>query len=503
MVLVPILIISVLFFSYRQILENFFATKNESNSIIEIIMDIDDKIKNMPPAYLENIDIHKDKVFRYFAQYNFFSEIIHGKKTDIVTLENIKENNLSFVYFDGKKGSIDVAIDNTTQNITLPKDIAKKLQSYQAKWVDELDFLHISRQIETPQGFITIDLFTSDSSIFLQGISSTSMVNFLLFAGIIFLISTIVILIICFVTSFSITKGIIKPISVLTEASNRVKNGTLSQDIEYNHVDELLPLCQTFNEMQRSLRENIKKQEIYEANRKEMIVGISHDLRTPLTSILSYVQALQDGLVLDREKQQKYLSVIHKKALNMEYLIQQLFQFSKLETENMIFNMENINLDTYIVNFLDKHEEEMRKHNVYLHYSDYQEQNIKSFTVEADTQQINRALHNIIENSLKYSHASPAHIQFFLQKSYDFVELSICDNGIGVEEKYISKIFDSFFCISKARLSEHKGKESGSGLGLSIVKSIMKAHGGFAHAKNNNGLEIVLTFPYKNIVEKV
>lgn len=140
-------------------------------------------------------------------------------------------------------------------------------------------------------------------------------------------------------------KNITVPLDNLCIGARRVREGNLDEDIPCEGAGELEKVCDSFNKMQHQLKLNIKKNEKYEQDRNEMIAGISHDLRTPLTSIKSYVKGLQDGVADTPERQKEYLNIIYRKSGDMEGLINQLFLFSKLQTGNLPFQFHPVMID--------------------------------------------------------------------------------------------------------------------------------------------------------------
>ena len=120
-------------------------------------------------------------------------------------------------------------------------------------------------------------------------------------------------------------------------AASRIESGDLTQPVVYLRDDEFRNVCDSFNQMQRHLKEGMEQNAAYEKARTEMISGISHDLRTPLTSVKGYIKGLQDGVANTEEKRRQYLDIAYSCACDMEGLLAKLFYYSKLETGNMPF----------------------------------------------------------------------------------------------------------------------------------------------------------------------
>lgn len=280
-----------------------------------------------------------------------------------------------------------------------------------------------------------------------------------------------------FFTGFLI-KRILIPVEQLSRATRRVDEGNLDVPIGYKRKDEFYEVCQTFDLMQQHLKEGIEQKEAYERARTGMIAGISHDLRTPLTSVKGYIKGLQDGVATTPEKQAQYLEIAYRKACDMDVLLQKLFYFSKMETGNMPFYLQETDWRKWLLNYLDNRRQELKEQEVILSL----ECEEGSHPVELDLEQMRRVLDNILENSIKYAgnFAGSLEIQFRLLRVDQMEELTICDSGSGVEAEKLPYIFEQFYRCDESR----GGSTKGNGLGLHICKFIVEAHGGSITARN-------------------
>ena len=302
----------------------------------------------------------------------------------------------------------------------------------------------------------------------------------------IFIIIAIVIIVSLYLAGKTF-KSIIVPLDSLYVGALRVREGNFDQDIVCEGTGELEKVCDAFNEMQHQLKANIKKTEKYEQNRNEMLAGISHDLRTPLTSIKSYVKGLQDDVARTPEQQREYLAVVYRKSCQMENLINQLFLFSKLETGNLPLQCQSVLIQKYMVTLLDSLEYDLQKHHVQLTlHSTCTDQK-----VYLDTAQMTRAITNVIDNSIKYNPGRRLHITVRMFEQDGSLKLWLEDDGLGVSDEQLTRLFDSFYRGDEAR----NNPADGSGLGLAIVKNIVSAHGGTVGAENGNGLKIIIELP--------
>ena len=276
---------------------------------------------------------------------------------------------------------------------------------------------------------------------------------------------------------------IIKPLDALNEGAQRIQKNDLSTDILYVGDAEFEQVCTAFNSMQGHLLEEQEKNRKYEKARTDMIAGISHDLRTPLTAIKGTIKALLDGIAATPEKQQKFLTAAYRRTGEMDALLNQLFYVSKLETGNMPLEIKKINLTEFIDRYVcGKQEVDIQ--------AILQK---RKFFVMADPEQLQRILDNLIQNSLKYSEASPVHMAISLKHNAEQVILSVGDNGVGVPEDKLPHIFEEFY-----RGDESRNKKEGNGLGLYIVKYLTEAMGGTVRAENREGLVITMEFPLES-----
>lgn len=305
---------------------------------------------------------------------------------------------------------------------------------------------------------------------------------------IVFIISLVVVTLTNGVLSTKIYKKLIVPLELLSYGAEQIKNGNLDFEMNYESDDEFGQVCSDFNEMRLRLKDSIDMQLKYEEDRKQLVVGISHDLRTPLTAIKGYVEGLRDGVANTPEKQKKYLDTIYTKACDMDVLVDSFFLFSKLDTGRFPFKFNIVNIKEYIKNFYDCAKKEFCEKDAEIFF----ESNCKDLTmVKLDSQEMNRVLLNILNNSVKYRGDNKVKVTIKLFEKETAVTLEISDNGTGVPDEDISKLFLSFY---RGDISRTKPNE-GSGLGLAIAKHIVEAHGGKIEAYNKEGLTIKITIP--------
>lgn len=266
-------------------------------------------------------------------------------------------------------------------------------------------------------------------------------------------------------------KTIIKPLENLGQVMSEMREGELmieSPTLPINTAKEVHQLTANFESMRAALLVSIQEQKNLENNRKELIASISHDLKTPITSIIGYVEGLQEGVAETPEKQERYLKTIHSKSLALNQLIEELFLYSKLDAEAVPFHFERIQLAKFLAHMVEEFQLYNREVQFLLNVTE-------DVYVSLDRMQMNRAITNLFENSMKFKKTTePLCMILEVMVVDDMVEILVMDNGQGIEELQLPYVFDHFYRGEEARTST----AGGSGLGLAIVKQIIEKHNG-------------------------
>ena len=260
--------------------------------------------------------------------------------------------------------------------------------------------------------------------------------------GLIFVVFLTVLMTNRFLTRFVVRK-IEEPLDLLSEGARRLGEGDLDFRIAYTGQDEFAPVCGAFNEMAARLKESVERTRRDEESRKELLAGISHDLRSPLTSIRAYVEGLLDGVAKTEDAKQRYLRTINTKAEDIDRLVSQLFLYSKLDLEGVSMEMRPIRLDEFITGFVEEAALDGRTHGL-----EITAEQLAPVTVSADPEQLRRVLSNILENSIKYKNRETGHLCITLEESGCLI---LADDGPGVPEEALPKLFDAFYRSDPAR----------------------------------------------------
>lgn len=237
---------------------------------------------------------------------------------------------------------------------------------------------------------------------------------------------------------------------------------------EYVSADPINDVEQEVKEWARDKKSEIDKLKEQEKFRREFLSNISHELKTPLFAIQGYIEALQDGDIEDKEITQKFLEKASKNIDRLSFFIKDLDEISKLETGEIPINYDRFDLAVLIQEVIESLELKANKNHITLHFKE----KYKSPTwVYADREKIRQVLVNLISNSIKYG-KNPGNTYIKTFGLHDQILVEITDDGIGIEEKYLPRLFERFYRTDQSRSREI----GGSGIGLAIVKHIIEAH---------------------------
>jgi two-component system sensor histidine kinase VanS len=294
--------------------------------------------------------------------------------------------------------------------------------------------------------------------------------------------------IILFITYFlMMTKKFIHYIREISDGINQISQGNLDNRIIIKNEDEFAYLADKLNRMADDIKEIMENERQIEISKNELITSVAHDLRTPLTSIIGYLD-LVSSKELTHETQMKYISIAYNKSKRLEKLIEDLFTFTKFNfgevnasfTEVDMVKLMNQLVDEFYPSFAEYH----------LDYDFYTTS--PSAIIKADGDLLARAFANLISNAIKYGREGKD-ILINLSKSDTGVMIAIKNFGMIIPPEDLRRIFQRFYRVESSRSSE----TGGSGLGLAIAQSIIEMHGGKISAKSDeNGT--VFTVELKN-----
>ncbi len=292
-------------------------------------------------------------------------------------------------------------------------------------------------------------------------------------------ISLIILLSITFITTYYFSRSISNAISALSDGAKRIAGGDFSTRIEFENY-ELSELSDNMNYMANEL-ENLENM------RRDFISNISHDLRSPLTSIKGFVTALMDGTI-EYEDKDKYLKIILDESDRLSKLTDDIMLLTKME--NNVLELENTTFEiaTVIKKVCAKFEGTMNNKNQTLTLKLPK----KEVFVVGDVNKITRVITNILDNAVKFT-PNDGEIEISTKVSDGKILVSIADTGIGISKENLLHVWQRFHKVDKSRGMDKKG----TGLGLAIVSEIIKAHGEVIYAKSEIGKGSTFTFSLK------
>ena len=282
----------------------------------------------------------------------------------------------------------------------------------------------------------------------------------------------------------SIFRHISGPLDILAAGVARIRDGDLDTPIAYAEADEFQAACDAVDEMAARLKVSLEQQQREQQKKQELIAGMSHDLKSPLTSIRAYTEALLEGVAPDEEAKQRYLQTIHKKELDIEAMVNRLFAFAKMDMQEYPVRPEPVPLRAAVQEMAG--ERSGAGMETELDIPD-------SMQVLADRELLNRIFGNLLDNSRKYGGRETVHVRISAEVSETMVAISVADDGVGVPPEQLPKLFDVFFRGDAARTAPG----SGSGLGLAVVKKAVEEMHGSVQAEKaaSGGLCIRFTLP--------
>ncbi|MCL2831907.1 MAG: ATP-binding protein [Treponema sp.] len=283
------------------------------------------------------------------------------------------------------------------------------------------------------------------------------------------------------------SKRIIKPLEPLSEGVHQINESNFSYRINYRNDDEFRPICDAFNEMAAKLETSAVRRQKEEANRRELIAGISHDLRTPLTSIKGCLEGIETGVASTPEMKDRYLKFMKNKTADLEHIIEQLFLFSKLDMDEFPLSLRRTDITAAVCDMIENSRAEYSSRGMDIKITGMPE----NVYVNADVIMLRNVIINIFENSVKYKTKKTVQMKVSAAAENNDVLLSLADNGPGVQADFVSKLFNAFYRTDPSR------SRQGSGLGLTICGKIIERMGGSINAElpETGGLTIIIRLP--------
>ena len=274
--------------------------------------------------------------------------------------------------------------------------------------------------------------------------------------------------VICFIVSFSVRiNRRVRYVEYLSREIQKIREEGFGRTMELQGDDEITRLCAVINEMSVQLREKEEREKRQQRSKDELITNVSHDLRSPLTSIIGYVELLKETGPEDRQRFAEYIEVVERRLTGLNGLINELFEYTKLNSADQLPDMEKRDVLELLRHILYEYKILMEAEGLTLSW----QLEAESHIAHINTRQMVRVFQNLLDNARRYAHRS-APVTVTAQ---DTGRLHICITNRVADPHGIEpdRIFERFYCGDRARSAPQS-----SGLGLAIVKRIVELHGG-------------------------
>lgn len=295
----------------------------------------------------------------------------------------------------------------------------------------------------------------------------------------IIIFSCLIILVVSFIILFIFTAGIVKPLKQMSVVAKQYGRGDFTQKLEVKGSSEIMQLAQAMNVMGNDLA-------FIDQSRHNFIANISHELKTPMTSIRGFIDGILDGTI-PQSQQNHYLTIVSEEVKRLSHLVHVMLNLSKYETGDLTMKFVPCNLMQCLSQVLFSLEISINKKEIKI--IDLEQTDV---WVYADKDLIQQALFNLVENAVKFTNEG-GEISFSWMKEAAGTTLSIRNTGSGLSQEEMDKIFDRFYKTDTSRGLD----SSGVGLGLNIVKTIVHLHNGSITVRSEQGkyTEFGITFP--------
>ena len=282
-------------------------------------------------------------------------------------------------------------------------------------------------------------------------------------------------------------RNIIIPITDLTKEMEKLRIGELETAITDKGYGEIRELGTAIEQLRLQLKNSIYYQQRVDDNRNFLISSISHDLKTPVTSIRGYIDGVLDGVADTDEKKQYYLSKATEKTNMINTMIEDLLLYSKLDLNQMKFEKDKVNIVEYMESCIEDSSEDFLRENKKIYFEN---KLLTTSFVMIDVEKFKRVIQNIMDNAKKSIETQIGQLKIMLRETNSSVIIEFKDNGKGISKQDLPHVFERFYRADTAR--EVKGS---SGLGLAIAKQIIEGLGGriWAISESGQGASIIIS----------
>lgn len=346
--------------------------------------------------------------------------------------------------------------EHTSQRVAKP--FFDKMSKEDYKGVDTLGlYAH-------PHYTVTQKLHLDDSTVtgYVIATASTDDINALMRnVAKIYVLAAIVPTVILFLALYFVNYRMIKPLRLMSQAAHAMSKGDFSRRIPVTSDDEIGRLAVSFNKMTNSISR-------LEDTRKNFVANISHELKTPMTTISGFIDGIIDGTI-PQDKQNEYLQIVSNEVKRLSRMVESMLSISKFESGDFALKYEEFNFTEQLLNIVISHEQLIDKENIEI----IGLESLPYVTLSADKDLIYRVLYNLVDNAVKFA-GNGGYIKFELTVDSKQLSFRIENSGKGIPENDLPYVFERFYKVDKSR----SNNKNSMGLGLYIAKTIIKNHGG-------------------------
>ncbi len=271
-----------------------------------------------------------------------------------------------------------------------------------------------------------------------------------------------------------------RPLRKMADVTRSYAEGDFTPRLDENRDDEIGQLAQAFNSMAGSLAQ-------LESSRRSFVANVSHELKTPMTTIGGFIDGILDGTIPENQRSY-YLKIVSDEVKRLSRIVVSMLNLSKIEAGQLDLSFDEVNLSELVLTTFLNFEKKISDGKIEVRGMEF----LGSYSVRADRDMISQVVYNLVDNAVKFT-PEHGHIRVSIAESNGMIETRISNSGAGVAQDELDKIFERFYKVDKSRSYDAKS----TGLGLHIVRSILELHDGKINATSEPGryTEFVFTLP--------
>ncbi len=294
-----------------------------------------------------------------------------------------------------------------------------------------------------------------------------------------FLISSVVVLLLTFIVLYFVTLKLVNPLRDMAAAAKQYGRGDFSRRVNIETRDEVGQLAEELNNMAQSLSTG-------EAARRSFVANVSHELKTPMTSIGGFIDGILDGTI-PKEEEEKYLKIVSDEVKRLSRLVRSMLELSRIENGEAKVTTKQFDIVDSVCRTVFNFEQAINNKNLDIRGLDHER-----VMVEADEDLIHQVIYNLTDNAVKFVNPG-GYIEFNYTADNDFTYIGVKNSGQGLSKEEITKVFDRFYKTDRSRGLD----KNGVGLGLYIVRTVVNLHGGDIMVRSIEGeyCEFIFSLP--------